>query len=349
MIPGQSRPVPAIMLDPAALDLLMPLHLRFGADGTILHAGPTLRRLAALGPLEGDGFLQRFEVLRPSVGASVEGLLSRPGTRLKLRLRQEPEIAFRGLSLPWSAGEGVLVNLSLGIAVVEAVRRFGLTNDDFATTDLAIEMLYLIEAKSAVLDELRSLNDRLRHARALAEEQAFTDTLTGLANRRALEGVLEDLIASGRPFGLMRIDLDFFKEVNDRFGHAAGDHVLEATARVLRDEVREGDTVARVGGDEFVVILRDETDSLRLEGIALRLVARLSKPIAFGTTACRISASIGTTLSTFYTPPEADILLRDADAALYISKREGRSRATLVSPDLIAAGRLSQVLGDAPE
>jgi GGDEF domain-containing protein len=132
--------------------------------------------------------------------------------------------------------------------VNEAVRRYGLTVADFAATDLTIEMLYLVEAKSAVMEELRHLNLRLHGAKAAAEEQALSDTLTGLCNRRALDLGLGALVQQGQTFGLMHLDLDYFKQVNDTHGHAAGDAVLRQVALVLREETRASDLVARVGG-----------------------------------------------------------------------------------------------------
>ena len=159
---------------------------------------------------------------------------------------------FRGLAVPLDGG-GVLINLSFGMTVVEAVRDHRLTDADFAPTDLAMELLYLVEAKTAVMQELRDMNRRLEGAKTAAEEQALTDTLTGLRNRRAMDMALSRLMLRGTPFGLMHLDLDFFKAVNDTLGHAAGDHVLRQVARVLRVQMRGGDTVARMGGDEFVV------------------------------------------------------------------------------------------------
>ncbi|MFC6759321.1 GGDEF domain-containing protein [Sulfitobacter porphyrae] len=155
----------------------------------------------------------------------------------------------------------MIVNLSFGISIVDGVRDYALSNADFAATDLAIEMLYLIEAKTAAMDESRRLNLRLQGAKIAAEQEADTDALTGLGNRRALNNVLTRMVAGRVPFAVMQIDLDYFKSVNDTLGHAAGDHVLQTVAQIMVEETRNKDTVARVGGDEFTVVLVDVRDA----------------------------------------------------------------------------------------
>lgn len=318
----------AVTLSARALDLLMPLHLRLDAAGRIVALGPTLRKLAPGQRLRGTGFFSAFELRRPTGVEDMASLRAHAGQRLHLNLARAPRmLAFRGVALPLAEGGGMLINLSFGIGVVDAVQNHALTDADFAPTDLAVEMLYLVEAKSAVMDELKSLNRRLQGAKAEAETQAMTDMLTGLANRRALDLCLADLAAAGRPFGLMHMDLDFFKAVNDNFGHAAGDHVLVAVAQALRAETRAGDMVARVGGDEFVMIFPGLTDRATLGTIAHRLIARITEPVAFQGQQCRISASIGITDTSRYPGPAIDQMLTDADGALYASKRAGRGRA----------------------
>jgi diguanylate cyclase (GGDEF)-like protein len=348
---GATTAADEVVLNAGDLDRVMPLHLVLDGQGRIVRAGPTLERLAVASgtraALRGSGFFTRFDLLLPVGLRSVADLAAHAPIQVKLRLRGGPDVSLRGLAAP-VAGGGLIVSLSFGIALVDAVRCFGLTKDDFAPTDLAIEMLYVIEAKTAVLEESRRLTDRLRVAAAAAERQAFTDALTGLANRRALDGVLDDVIANGRDFALMRIDLDFFKDVNDRLGHAAGDRVLEVVAGRLRRTVRASDTVARVGGDEFVVVLRDRTAPSDLDAVADRIIGRLSRPIRLADAACRVSASIGTTVATLYAAPEVDAMLRDADAALYLSKRAGRSRATRVTAEAMASGTFENVLGESP-
>lgn len=303
-----------------ALLALMPMLLWLDAAGRIRAAGPTLARVIGdAATLHGA-----FAVQVPVGAASVADLLAAP----RLRLRATDGTVLRGLAVPDGAG-GALVNLSFGIGVVEAVRRYRLTEADFAPTELTVELLYLVEAKAAVTDELRQLAARIEGARVRAEAEAQSDALTGIGNLRALRTALEGLVAGGRRFGLIHVDLDHFKAVNDTLGHAAGDHVLAEAARVLACETRAGDTVARVGGDEFVLLLPSVPDAGRLLAVAERLTARMAEPIAYGGALCRVAASLGLVLSERHRGARADDLLAAADAALYAAKRAGRGRAVL--------------------
>jgi diguanylate cyclase (GGDEF)-like protein len=318
-----------VRVDLAVLDRLMPMNLCLSHSGHVFNCGPTLRKLFPVTRLRGRAFFSLFEIRRPGGINAPADLQARAGERLYLSLRDQPISGFRGIATPLADGKGMLLNLSFGIAVLDAVRNYALTDADFAATDLAVELLYLMEAKSAVMDELRQLNLRLQGAKTAAEELSLTDTLTGLRNRRALDLVMTGVISAARPFGLMHIDLDFFKAVNDTLGHAAGDHVLREVARMLSEETRSGDTVARVGGDEFVVIFPNLCNAERMEAIARRMIARLDLPMDFDGQPCRISASIGMTLSSHYDPPKPESMLADADQALYAAKHAGRGRAFL--------------------
>lgn len=320
---------PAARLSLPALDRLMPMHLRLDVEGRILSVGPTLAKLLRA-PVVGNSFAAHFALCRPALPATVAALLARAGQRIHLALLPDQGLTLRGLAVPAEEG-GVILNLSFGIGVTEAVRRHALTVADFAATDLTVEMLYLVEAKSAVMGELRSLNLRLHGAKMAAEHQALTDTLTGLRNRRALDMRLADLVAHGPVFALMHLDLDFFKQVNDTLGHAAGDHVLREVARILGEETRASDMAARVGGDEFVLLFPGLADPERLSQIARRIIERLTLPMEFEGQTCRISGSIGMTLSSHYDRPDAEQMLSDADEALYTSKRAGRGRASLTA------------------
>ncbi len=320
-----------ISLDLAAINHLMPMHLCLDPSGHIISAGSTLSKLFADGPILHQSLFDLFEIRRPGGIANITDLQTALGQQLYLYVRHSPLPAIRGVAVQRSHGHGLLLNLSFGIGVIDAVRHHGLTNADFSPTDLTVELLYLVEAKSAVMDELRNLNLRLQGAKTVAEEQALTDTLTGLRNRRALDHVLSGLQRYGTLFSLMHIDLDYFKAVNDTLGHAAGDYVLSQVAQVLCAETRAGDTVARIGGDEFVVVLPMLADPEVLKQIANRIIARLSESMLFEGQSCSIAASIGMTLSALYADPDPQKMLMDADQALYASKHAGRAQATLFS------------------
>lgn len=316
------------------LDRLCPMSVVLDGTGHILHAGPTLRKLRSDQTLVGQRFLELVELNRPRAIRNIQDLLARPDSPLQLQFRDEPRTALKGVLSPLPKGQGVVINLSFGISVLDAVRDFDLTSTDFPATDLTIELLYLVEAKSAAMEASRKLNQRLQGAKIAAEEQAFTDTLTGLKNRRAMDHVLSRKIEAGTPFSLMHLDLDFFKAVNDTMGHAAGDHVLQEAARIMVSQIRGKDTVARVGGDEFVLIFDGLCDKAQLGPIAERLIAKLEKPILFNGQSCRISASIGTVLVVGPTGSKAAQLLHDADLALYSAKRDGRACHRFFSEDM---------------
>ncbi|WP_299611829.1 GGDEF domain-containing protein [uncultured Tateyamaria sp.] len=318
----------------AALDVLCPMHLVLGPTGHVVHAGPTVQKLRPNTPMVGRRFLEIFDLKRPRAITSMDTLRAAAGTKLHLQLRDAPKTEVKGLLVAGIEEGQSIVNLSFGISVVDGVSDYALTSADFAATDLTVEMLYLVEAKSAAMEASRKLNLRLQGAMIAAEEQAFTDTLTGLKNRRAMDHVLARHADWGTRFGLMQIDLDWFKAVNDTLGHAAGDHVLQTVARVMVEETRESDTVARVGGDEFVIILPHAKDGDAMAGIGRRIIQRLSRPIPFQGEVCRISASIGSAIYDPASDQSVAEVMDDADVALYASKHGGRGQQTQYLPSL---------------
>lgn len=331
---------PLAMLDADGLSRLMPMFLLLSDTGQILDHGPTLARVFAGTALRGQSFLDLFAVLRPRAVASLADLAQLAGQRIVLGLRAGGGRQLRGHVVRLAQGGGVLVNLSFGISAAEAVRDHGLSHADFAPTDLTVELLYLTEVKTAVMAELKALNERLRAAQAQAEAQALTDPLTGLANRRAFDLALGRAAAGaarGQPFTLLHLDLDHFKQVNDTLGHAAGDHVLATVATILTSCTRRNDVVARIGGDEFMAILHGTCDPPTLSRITRRIILAIERPIAFQGAVCRVSGSIGLARSTSYPRAEQRQMLSDADAALYRAKREGRGRAALFDPGAEAA------------
>ena len=333
--------------DTAALDTLCPMHLILNSLGHIVHAGPTLLKMRGAHGLIGQRFLDVFEVRRPRALTSIEGLRECGPQKLRLIMRDGPHTALKGILVQSGDPAGrIIVNLSFGISVLDGVRDYALTNADFAATDLAIEMLYLVEAKTAAMEASYRLNTRLQGAKIAAEEQAYTDTLTGLKNRRALDTVLNRLLEQGSSFAVMQIDLDFFKTVNDTLGHAAGDFVLQNVARVMVDESRGDDLVARVGGDEFTLVLPDVRSEDILRRVGQRIIDRLEVPMPFQGNDCKISASIGTVWIQPGETATMEEVLADADVALYASKHAGRATQTLYSPELRAAANAVGVVSD---
>ena len=311
-----------------ALDRLLPMHLWIGADGHVIRAGPTLTKMMGQGELRGLPAFELIMIRRPGIVDSLDGLRDLTGQRLGLILRHAPHLPLRGAAVALPDAAGVIVDLSLGLSFSRGVAEFGLTLNDFSPCDQTIELLYLHEANSATTALSQHLTARLQNARAEAQAQAMTDPLTGLANRRAMDAEISRALADhAHDFGLMQIDLDLFKRVNDSFGHAAGDAVLERVGHVLRHQLRLGDMAARVGGDEFIVLIRDCTEAEDLGRIATRLIAACEVPVSYRGQLCQISASIGIAAVTTYPHrPDLDQLLADADAALYSAKRAGRGR-----------------------
>lgn len=316
-------------LDGATLARFMPMHLLLDAEGRALSYGPTLARVLQGGAVPGARFEDLFEVRSPGGVVTVDEVLARGGNRFRVVPRNGVRVGLRGLGQRLPGDRRILLNLTF-IDLIAAVRTFALSDADFAATDLAMELLYLAEANAAVTRELRGLNLRLEGARMAAEEEAMTDPLTGLRNRRAADLVLERLCAARASFGLMHMDLDYFKAVNDTLGHAAGDFVLERVGRILREQLREEDCAARIGGDEFVLIVAGRCDPKTLQRIADRVIARIREPMQYEGQLCEISASVGIVRSVDVPSADASQLLAAADRALYAAKHAGRGRATLL-------------------
>ena len=308
----------------AILDVLCPMHLVLNKTGHIIHVGPTLIKIRESEDWLGKRFLEVFSLKRPRSVNSAQDLEAVSGSKLHLQLRDPSTTNLKGVLVPGHIAGQLIVNLSFGISAVDAVRDYELTNTDFAPTDLTIEMLYLVEAKSAAMKASRKLNLRLQGAMIAAEEQAFTDTLTGLKNPRAFDMIIERHLVAGNEFALMQIDLDFFKTVNDSYCHAAGNHVLQTVARIMVPETRDADTVARLGGDEFVILFPKQSNQDVLRAIGERIISSFEKPIQFQDKICKISASIGTVFKITSDTATAKQLYEQADIALYASKRAGR-------------------------
>ncbi|MDN5567281.1 MAG: GGDEF domain-containing protein [Paracoccus sp. (in: a-proteobacteria)] len=312
------------------------MHLLLTDQGDILSIGPTLAKL-----LPGLRTGLQGVVTSGRAGQNAEPLQAirnavEKQTRLFLRVQHASDLVLRGHGVRVADGK-MLINLGFGIGLSRAIRKAGLTDADFAPSELAMELLFLQEANRGVLTELSRFNQQLTVAREAALLEAQTDPLTGLGNRRALEGVLGNALHSGvldrgsqqRPFAVMHMDLDHFKQVNDRLGHKAGDDLLCAVAQVLRNHIRREDTAARIGGDEFVIFLGGMICPVALRHLAERIIQAIQDLSPAELSPMQVSASVGIVIwnhPRFETPVR---LLELADAALYQSKHAGRGCATI--------------------
>lgn len=163
-----------------------------------------------------------------------------------------------------------------------------------------------------------------------AQHLATTDALTGLANRLAFDARLDQMMHAAhrypeRRFTILMVDLDWFKQVNDTYGHAAGDRVLEHVAKTLTDCVRKSDFVARIGGDEFVVLLDSTVQHDHVERIVKTMIAGIGQPIPVGGGhVATVGASVGIALFDGRTMSKEELIGR-ADEAMYAAKHGGRN------------------------
>jgi len=169
--------------------------------------------------------------------------------------------------------------------------------------------------------ELKRIEEKL-------ERNAHFDALTGIPNRVLLADRLRQVLVqtsrAGRLMAICYLDLDDFKPINDTWGHEAGDRLLVEMAERLKDCLRGGDTVARLGGDEFVLLLLDLERIDECETALQRVLESVARPVAFGNQMVRVSASIGVSIYPFDSE-EPDVLLRQADQAMYQAKERGRN------------------------
>lgn len=244
------------------------------------------------------------------------------------RKRQE-EFVLRAvlLSVPSALIATLIGCFILLRGVILPVRR--LRDELLARDEAHVATTEDVAASIDELDDLRSFVDRLAQARASAqamETLATTDELTSVYTRRYFKEALERHLSLAQDehaeLSVVTIDIDFFKSINDTYGHATGDEVLKHVAQTCRDTLRAGDTLARFGGEEFVVLLPNtgvEGAGAVSEKVrqAIEKSVRIPRPV---------TASLGTSTWQKEKDPTGEQMLRHADEALYVAKRTGRNR-----------------------
>jgi diguanylate cyclase (GGDEF)-like protein len=190
--------------------------------------------------------------------------------------------------------------------------------------------LHQLEARVHNLLEVRLLYKKVREQSRLQQEMATHDALTGLPNRRLLldrvEKSMQHAYRTHHRIAVMYIDLDGFKAVNDTYGHGHGDQLLKMVAERLCKATRQEDTVCRIGGDEFVVLLPDTSDIEDVKRPAANILEYLSEPFEIENVVVRISASIGIAIHPDDGSGNPATLIARADEALYQAKNTGKNR-----------------------
>jgi diguanylate cyclase (GGDEF)-like protein len=255
---------------------------------------------------------------------------------------------------------GYHLGASTGIELLEALRDLGVTIPTImltgsVTNELDNEALqsgasdYLVKGQFTSDALARSIRYAIEHRRLLSEMEdiATQDSLTGLANRRHFRAFLHGAIAraerSRRKLGLLFLDLDDFKQVNDNHGHNAGDEVLVGTAGLLSRAIRRGDLVARLGGDEFAMVLDDIESIVNAEGVARKVMDAFRVDV--------VGKQVGVSMGVAVWPDHAvaiDDLIKAADTAMYQAKLRGRNTyscfETGMQPTVDRRGELERAL-----
>jgi diguanylate cyclase (GGDEF)-like protein len=275
---------------------------------------------------DGDEALTAIESYQPDLVITDVMMPRMNGYELAQRIRANPVTKFIPVIMQTAAGRRI-----------EDLRRANEAGALGYITDPTD--LDLLLARTRTLLEFKAYLDS-------CEEAAFTDHLTGLANRRRFERQLEREVARmeryGHAFSLLMIDIDSFKDLNDSFGHDAGDDAIRRLSKVLREGTRGIDLAARIGGEEFAVLLVETSKEGGFE-VAERLRAAIK--VLEIPSARRITASFGVAECPTDAQTAADVL-KAADVALYEAKRNGRDRVVAIEPPRSNSMAAGDVQGD---
>ena len=308
---NEAKPKKQVLIaedDPVSCHLLKSFLVKWDYDVSVETNG-----LAALRILEGD------ETLRLAIlDWMMPGM---EGVQICQRLREHKNRPYVYVLLLTARSEkrDLLRGLELGA-------------DDYLTKPFDAEEL---RARLLVGERILNLQDELIGAQEELRFRATHDALTGISNRAAvmdaLRNELSRQVREQRSFGVILVDIDHFKNVNDTYGHLCGDEVLQAVTRRMKECIRPYDTVGRYGGEEFLIIASN-TDAVGTLALAERIRGVVeSKPVVAQAGEVRVTASLGVAVSTDARSTDPQILLRLADKALYRAKELGRNRSELAA------------------
>jgi len=280
------------------------------------------------GELEGMTLLGTIVADADSAGRSLGDMLSEIIEKPDSFVTNENENVTRDGRKTWISWTNRAILADDG--TVERILSVG--NDITELKKAQMELKRSLDANMELLKEMEELNSRLK-------VMASTDQLTGLMNRRkGMKELVEEIFRGRRhkyPVGVLMIDIDHFKNVNDTHGHAAGDDVLRATSSILTGIMRREDTISRIGGEEIMVILPySSRDRCYATGERLRMAVDIESSAlhAEGKLPCGVTISVGGA-STENVEISGDALLKSADDMLYRSKESGRNRVTVSGMD----------------
>ena len=275
------------------------------------------------------------------IGALVHRSIARP---LKVLAEQAGRVSRGELSDVKVSGPREVQTVAVGLAdAVASLRRIqdtsqavleGQLDSDIVQQALPGRLGEVVHASvSRIIEAIQAQETAQLELAHLAAHDALTELPNRAQALTVIERSLHRAARAGSATGLMFVDLDYFKRVNDTFGHAAGDKVLQIAAQRMIDAVRDGDTVARLGGDEFVILLEDITHEADAVKMAHRLIKSVSTPMQVADREIAIGASVGFAVSRDGSV-DASALLKEADAAAYQAKRSGRGQVGIFDESL---------------